>query len=615
MADDYSGSGYFVGESTAEPSAPAPAKKSTIQERKVTKTEARNPDTTEVANNVTNTLNSMGPVNPPIGEVISGVAKQAGNFIGDNLGTIAGVAAGAGGLYAAWRALHNNNPPDDNNPPNNPPNNKWDKTVAGRPANAKLGSPAPTENVPTLTALATPTAPAAPAAPTSSAPSPAATFPAQATQQPLISGYKPATGNIIEGVPNPIMGSAPAPAEIAPAPVKPLDPLVQAKIDALAETTRRQNEEHANTQRRADELHQTKLANETKRAEAILQNIQGKSASLTNADAQASQLIVKSEENKLSKAVEATKQKPPVVPAASAPAPAVTPAPVTAPPAAPAATPEAAPAATTLAAPAATKTTPPATEPATTTATTKEPVKPPKWPGGAEGSAVQQLFGGTKKTLEPKHMAALEMFKDYVGGPLTMPATGGSIHQIDKANTFVEKYSGAPLPRTEDGKLARLPEEQIQKIHTGIQNELQDAVKNNKLGNLSKGAMAAVALLGLTNAVQAAQKGDFGPLGEAGFFNLAGKLIGGTATAALTPTEAGAPTVGNTKEQQKVAEVSQRPGVRAYAEMLKNRLSGEEYNKAISDFAATNPKRGDYAAMQELFRQQAANKKRGQPSR
>jgi hypothetical protein len=57
----------------------------------------------------------------------------------------------------------------------------------------------------------------------------------------------------------------------------------------------------------------------------------------------------------------------------------------------------------------------------------------------------------------------------------------------------------------------------MQKLHAGIRTELEDAVKGNKLGTLGKGAMAAAALLGLTGAVQAAQKGDFGPLRQAGF--------------------------------------------------------------------------------------------------
>jgi len=93
---------------------------------------------------------------------------------------------------------------------------------------------------------------------------------------------------------------------------------------------------------REQEAHQSKMSLEAKRAEAILQRNQGKSVSPTSADAQATQLLVKSEENKLSKAVEASKPKPvtnaapppvapqvPVAPSPVAPAPVMTaPAPV-----------------------------------------------------------------------------------------------------------------------------------------------------------------------------------------------------------------------------------------------------------------------------------------------
>jgi hypothetical protein len=62
---------------------------------------------------------------------------------------------------------------------------------------------------------------------------------------------------------------------------------------------------------RKQEAHDARMATEAKRAEAILQRNQGKSASPTNANAQATQMLVKSEEAKVSKAVDAaTKAKP-----------------------------------------------------------------------------------------------------------------------------------------------------------------------------------------------------------------------------------------------------------------------------------------------------------------
>lgn len=496
MADEYSGSGYFVGESSAEPSAPAPAKKASIQERKSKGAEAKDPNPQAVASNVNQTLEAMGPLNPPIGEVISGVAGQAGDFIGDNLGAIAGTAAGAGGLFGAYKVLQDSK------------QNSYEKGYSGRPANATLGAP-----VPTLTE-AVPSAPV-PSAPTGNIPP--ATFPAQATQQPVMSGYKPATGNLIEGAPSPIMGAAPAPVDIAPEPVKPLDPVTQARVDAIAAEQRRKdaadaraNEAHANEQRRRDEMHEL---NKAKQAQEKIQASQGKAASPTSVDQQVVALEKLNAKNQLANSVAKASKQPPVT------------APVTvAPPVTPATTPAPTPAVTTPP-PEVIPTTAPAQTPeqiaAKTQATQKavlgtEPAKSGKWPGGAEGSAAQ-LFGGTKKNFTPEAQASLEMFKDFVGGPLSMPPTGGSIKQIPEASKFYEKYTGEPLPRNAEGKLSRIPEEQMQKLQAGIRTELEDAVKGNKLGSLGKGAMAAAGLLGLTGAVQAAQKGDFGPLRQAGF--------------------------------------------------------------------------------------------------
>lgn len=320
--------------------------------------------------------------------------------------------------------------------------------------------------------------------------------------------------------PSGIAGGAPAPANVPPAPVAPapapVDPLMQAKLDAIAEKTRRENEAHANDQRRLDEIHQTKLANEAKRAEQKIQGNQGKAVAPTSADEQAQALIKKSEKNALANSVaQASKQPPTTAPVTVAPP--ATPTVTTTPPA----TPEITPPATTTPAPTTTPTETPEQIVAKKEAVQKavlgtETTKPAKWPGGAEGSALQ-LFGGTKKNFTPESQASLEMFKDYVGGQLTMPPSGGSIHQIDQASKFYEKYTGKPLPRSPEGKLVPIPEAQIKELHAGINTELSDAVKGNKLGPLGKGALAAAALLGLTDAVQAAQKGDFGPLRQAGF--------------------------------------------------------------------------------------------------
>lgn len=161
--------------------------------------------------------------------------------------------------------------------------------------------------------------------------------------------------------PSAVVGGAPAPVNVAPAPVAPalVDPLVKAKLDAIAEKQRRDNEAHTAQQRRLDEQHQIKVANEAKRAEMNLQKNQGKAASPTSSDQQAEALIKKSEKNALANSVAQASAPKPIAPApiappvvssqitpatpapspttalAPAPAPAVAPAPTTAPAGAP----------------------------------------------------------------------------------------------------------------------------------------------------------------------------------------------------------------------------------------------------------------------------------------
>jgi hypothetical protein len=62
------------------------------------------------------------------------------------------------------------------------------------------------------------------------------------------------------------------PVAVAP---KPIDPLVQARIDALAADQRRKDEAHAAEQRRKDEAHANRLSKDAKHAEASTQKKQG----------------------------------------------------------------------------------------------------------------------------------------------------------------------------------------------------------------------------------------------------------------------------------------------------------------------------------------------------
>lgn len=334
-------------------------------------------------------------------------------------------------------------------------------------------------------------------------------LPQPTTQPPVDYSLNPSSGygqqnvNAPTGAPNPVVGSA-APAEVAPAPVqpKPMSELEQIRLQKAKFDLEAAQAKEA----RAAEAHAARLAADAKRAEAVIQKKNANGA----ISPQDQKMLESSERAKVEKALAAsgTQKAPKPAPVASV-----------APPAAPNLAPPSQAPTTVVEA----QTVGPAIGTAQEVAKASTPAptevkgaKAPKWPGGAEGSAVQ-LFGGTKKNFTPESQAAVEMFKDFVGGPLSMPPTGGSINQIPEASKFYEKHTGQPLPRNAEGKLTRIPEEQMQKLHTGIRTELEEAVKGNKLGTLGKGAMAAAALLGLSGAVQAAQKGDFGPLRQAGF--------------------------------------------------------------------------------------------------
>jgi hypothetical protein len=101
-------------------------------------------------------------------------------------------------------------------------------------------------------------------------------------QQPQMQ-YGATTTNAPTGVPSPI---AP-PAEVAPAPVqpKPIDPVQQARLDAISADQRRKDEAHAAEQRRKDEAHANRIAKDAQRAEASNQKKQGQvKSNLSQAD-------------------------------------------------------------------------------------------------------------------------------------------------------------------------------------------------------------------------------------------------------------------------------------------------------------------------------------------
>jgi hypothetical protein len=231
--------------------------------------------------------------------------------------------------------------------------------------------------------------------------------------------------------------------------------------------------------------------------------------------------------------------------------------------------------------------------------TPKEEFVPRKWPGtskggaGAEGFALQQL-GASRATYSKEHAAALEILKDRTNGILTQSPSGGGIHQQDQLSKMYEDYTGKPIPKTEKGGWARIPDSQVAELHAGILNELQEAAKGGKLKSLGKGALAAAALLGISEAVQAAQKGNFGPLKEAGF-DIGIGVLGGPAVMAgqmaLTgQTLASGMTPKGQKEFQNRQEILGREGVKDYLQMLKQlNPNPADYTKAAEQYLATNP--------------------------
>jgi hypothetical protein len=420
---------------------------------------------------------------------------------------VTGTLATVGAAYGISKLLgggDDNTPPDDNNPPNNrskslkdrsftktePTFNSAEATQASMTAGEPkfVADPEPLAPKPVTDVVNVPAAPATTASiiPTTGQPQ---QVPVPSEPRAQIQ-YGETKYNVPTASPNVMVAP---PADVAPAPVqpKPLSEIEQLRLEKVKFDL----EAARNKEARAAEMHASRLAADAQRAEAKSQK--APSGKPFEGDAL---LEVQSTKNATAKAIDAGAKLAAIKSTPTTAVDVITPTTEISnatPPVEPKQKP--------------TKTVAPAIVGEAGAA-----VAPTKWPGGAEGSAAQ-LFGGTKKNFTPESQAALTLFKEQVGGPLTMPATGGSINQIEQASKFYEKYTGQPLPRSPEGKLTRIPEEQIQKLNAGIRTELEDAVKGNKLGSLGKGAMAAAALLGLTTAVQAAQKGDFGPLRQAGF--------------------------------------------------------------------------------------------------
>lgn len=163
-------------------------------------------------------------------------------------------------------------------------------------------------------------------------------------------------------------------------------------------------------------------------------------------------------------------------------------------------------------------------------------------------SAERWMYGSMTKYMDQpaSAQAVVARAADYLpeGTKFEMQpgGEGGGIHPEQKQhlNRFVSEQLGVPL---KDGKLPedfKFTTENRNKLAASVQSELEQHAKAGTLGKLGKGALAAAALLGITEAVQAAQKGDYGPLREAGF-NIGGPITASAVGLTALSKAAGVP--------------------------------------------------------------------------
>jgi len=232
--------------------------KNDIERRKKEAAEDVNP--VRVGQTANQIVESMGKVEPPLGEAIAGTGKN----LAENLSPYLIAPPVLYGLYKAWQNYDNNNPPNTppNNPPNNPPNGPTQPQskftppqgdvidVASRPVGEprmQIGGP---KSLPAAEA-------AAPA------------FVAEAPAAPPVS------------------------TEATPVQPKPIDPYQQAKIDKIAAETALINQRAA----QEAERHKQTLAKDAERAVKSQQKSQGQPKNGLSNDANA--LVANAAEGKV----------------------------------------------------------------------------------------------------------------------------------------------------------------------------------------------------------------------------------------------------------------------------------------------------------------------------
>ena len=191
------------------------------------------------------------------------------------------------------------------------------------------------------------------------------------------------------------------------------------------------------------------------------------------------------------------------------------------------------------------------------------------------------------------------------------PTEGGGLHpeQQSHFNRFASERLGIPL------KEGKLPEnfkwttENRNQLAASVQSELEQHAKAGTLGKLGKGALAAAAVLGISSAVQAAQKGDFGPLKEAGFdiglSAIPHPLVQAVSTG-LTGTTLQPGTLPVAPYQSFERNVLGRKGVKEQLAKLTEGKTGAEYNAIRDQYLYSNPRAvSDYDRAVQQFQKQA----------
>jgi hypothetical protein len=232
-------------------------------------------------------------------------------------------------------------------------------------------------------------------------------------------------------------------------------------------------------------------------------------------------------------------------------------------------------------------------------------------------SAERWMYGSMTKYMDQpiSAQAVVARAADYLpeGTKFEMQpgGEGGGIHPDQKQhlNRFVSEQLGIPL---KEGKLPddfKFTTENRNKLAASVQTELETHAKAGTLSKLGKGAMAAATLLGISEAVKAAQKGDFGPLQEAGF-DIGLSAIPHPAVQAivtgLTGTTLQPGTFPTTKAQAFERAVLNRKGIKEELTQMTKGKTGEEFNAIRDQYLYSNPRAvSDYDRAVKFFQSQA----------